>query len=383
MSSPYGRGNASSYNTVPAEPKKSRKGLIITIIIIVIIVIIIIIVIVLLSSKKSTPTPVLVKCTSNSQCLAPDKICNTATGVCVVCLGNSDCSAPTAICAGNTCVQCVSSTDCTSPATCKSGTCCDLTPPVIKTLSANLTVSSAITGTYTYSQQSVGTTATVTIYDASGVLLYTQPPNNILGTISVTEAGSGGVIFPNTTYGVAVLITNTTCGATAKSTIMQVSTVACSNEPTNPNFSSISVNGTVTTPLPYVNNMPGVQVALNYFTTNSGGMSVQSANAPNIRDISAGTATFGMIVYTTAGLEPSMAPMVVRGMKVQNFITEDPSNGYQYSFDVGSQWVGINPVAGTTYYCRLWYEPCPACTMGPTPGCISTLTPEHSFIAQT
>lgn len=365
--SPYGRGITPPIISEPS-PKKKHRALIVTIIIVIIIIIIIIIVIFFVT-RKSTPaattgTSTGTKCTASSQCLAPNKVCNLTTGNCVVCLANGDCAAPNPYCSNNACVQCLADNNCTAPAVCKSGTCCDLTPPVITSLAANLTTSSRITGAYTFSQQSFNTTAIVTVYDVNNVPLYTQAPNNALGTILVTETETGSVLFPNTTYGVSVLIKNTTCGSTANSPIVQVTTVACGNEPgAMVDTGILLTQATVTTNLSTANNSPGISISVNY-PSNPG----QSNNAPVLSDIESGNATFGMIVYTISGLEPNLAPMVVRGLKAQNFVVINPPH---YAFILASPWQGITPVDGTTYYFRIWFEACPNCTGCNTPGCTS------------
>jgi hypothetical protein len=376
--SPYGRAslNPSIGGPIINEPapKKKHKALIATIIIVIIIIIIIIIII--LVTRKSTPaattgTSTGTKCTANSQCLAPNKVCDITTGNCMVCLANTDCAAPNPYCSNNTCVECLNSSQCISPSTCISGTCCDLTPPVITpgSLTANLSTSSKITGTYTYSQ-GISSTAVVTIYDVNNMVLYTQPANNVLGTILVTEAETGSVLFPNTTYGVSVLIENPTCGNTANSAIVQVTTVACSNEAAAPVFNSTIATATVTTNLPYANNMPGIEIQVNYTPQ------IQASTVPAYPDILSGVATFGMIVYTTSGMEPNLAPMLVRNIKGQGFTSGPPD-----TWTIASPWVGITPQVGTTYYFKLWFEACPSCIAGRTPQCVGLLTSEFSIVA--
>jgi len=366
--SPYGRASLNPNIGGPIinepAPKKKHKALIATIIIVIIIIIIIIIII--LVTRKSTPaattgTSTGTKCTANSQCLAPNKVCDITTGNCMVCLANSDCASPNPYCSNNTCVECLNSSQCTSPSTCISGTCCDLTPPVITpgSLTANLSTSSKITGTYTYSQ-GISSTAVVTIYDVNNMVLYTQPANNVLGNILVTEAETGSVLFPNTTYGVSVLIENPTCGNTANSAIVQVTTVACGNEPGAIVDTGISAVATVTTKLATANNSSGIQITVNYPSN------TQSSNAPSPYDIYSGNATFGIIVYTTSGLEPNLAPMVARGLKAQNVNITNPPN---YTFVLASPWLKITPVVGTTYYYRIWFEPCPSCVGCTTATC--------------
>lgn len=324
MSNPY------AYLTgEETPPPKSKKWIIILIIVLIVIGIIVGVIVFLLTrgSSNSTPITPVTNCTTNNDCAAPNKVCNTSTKTCVQCLANSDC--PTNF-------------------NCANNKCCSNAAPTITTLQINMQKPAQITGSYTFIQPVANTTAVTQIYDDQGNVLYTQPANNNLGIITVTESETGSVIFANTVYKVGVAIISD-CGTSPFSDLVSISGNSCL--PTTPSI--VSVSGTVTT-----NQVPSGTPGVSISVTDTTGF-FNSFFSPKI----------GLLVYTQSGTFPNEAQMLVQNL--------NPINPFTFTYQSG--WVGITPNIGTTYYARFYIEAIDI--INPSNKCNSILSNEMSFVA--
>lgn len=325
MSNPY------AYLTgEETPPPKSKKWIVILIIVIIIIGIIVGVIVFLLtrgsSGSNPAPTPIT-NCTSNSDCSAPNKVCNTNNKTCVQCLNNSDCP---------------------SNFNCANNKCCSNAAPTVTTLQINMQKPAQITGSYTFIQPVANTTAVTEICDDQGNNLYTQAANNNLGIINVIETETNSVIFANTTYKVGVSIISD-CGTSPFSDLVDVSGTSCL--PTTPSI--ISITGTVNT-----NQIPLGTPGISVDVTDSTGFFAPFFS-PKI----------GLIVYTQSGTFPNRAQMLVQNLT--------PINSFTFIYQ--TPWVGITPTIGTTYYARFWIEAIDI--INPSNKCNSILSNEMAFIA--
>jgi hypothetical protein len=317
-------------DTEITPPKKKKTWIVILIIVIVIILIVIILIFLLTrgSSGSGSGGQTTTKCTSNSNCSAPNKICNTANGNCVECLVDGDC--PTDFkCTGNKC--------------------CTNLPPTITTLSLDMHTPAQLMGSYTFLQSITNTTAVTQIYDSSGNILYTQAANNNLGIISVSESEVGSVIFANTEYQVGVSI-KSDCGTSAFSTLVPVTGTSCL--PTTPSI--VSISGTVNT-----NQSPLGTPGINLTVTDTTGFFSVPFWSPKI----------GLLISTTPNKFPNEVEMLVQNIS---------SVGFTIS-QFQTAWSGITPTVGTTYYARFFIET--LTNIDPSNKCNSILSAEVSFVA--
>ena len=137
------------------------------------------------------------ECLAHSDCGGATPYCNSVSNICVNCITSANCPSGKPFCnpGNNECSECLSNGSCTAPKTCVNGTCCDVTAPIINSLTGFLGPAK-ITGTYTFTQNPSGALAIIQLEDSTGAVLYVYNGIPVNGSINITQVSlSGPVIF--------------------------------------------------------------------------------------------------------------------------------------------------------------------------------------------